>query len=267
MPISVMLVDDSLTFLRATIRFLEAHDDMVIVGTANEGKEALAQVEDLQPQIILIDLAMPGLPGLETIPRLRSMMPDVGIIALTVMNTNSFRQAALEAGADIFIPKSTMRTDLLPAIRRLVQGGEEEVTEPAVPLPDPSSSEPDSRHILIMEDNAHLRRLFSKALRASDYKVYTAGTIQEARDLLAQTRFDIMLCDIHMGNDRGTDLLSEYADVFATSGTQIVMVSGESHYRDMCEQMGADFFLEKPVAIGTLVGLVDRLTARQSFAS
>ena len=70
-----------------------------------------------------------------------------------------------------------------------------------------------------------------------------------------------------MRTDNLHRLLREYAEVFATSGTQIVMVSGESHYRDVCEEMGADFFLEKPVAIGTLVGLVDRLTARQSFAS
>ncbi len=264
MTISVMLVDDSLTFLRATTQFLEVHDDVVIVGTANEGKEALVQVEGLQPQVILIDLAMPGLPGLETIPRLRSIMPNVGIIALTVMNTNSFRQAALAAGADIFIPKATMRTDLLPAIRRLVRTGRKKVAEPAMPTLG-ENGQPVSRCILVMEDNAHLRRLFGKALRASGYQVHTAGTLQEARDVLAQVRFDVLLCDIHMGDDRGTDLLREHADTFATIGTQVVMVSGEAHYRDMCEEMGADFFLEKPVAVGTLVALVDRLTARQGF--
>jgi CheY-like chemotaxis protein len=261
-----MLVDDSLTFLRATTQFLEVHDDVVIVGTANEGKEALVQVERLQPQVILIDLAMPGLPGLETIPRLRSMMPDVGIIALTVMNTNSFRQAALAAGADIFIPKATMRTDLLPAIRRLVRTDRKKIAESVAPsLGEDGELVP--RSILVMEDNAHLRRLFGKALRASGYQVHTAGTLQEAREALARVRFDVLLCDIHMGEDRGTDLLREHAEAFATFGTQVVMVSGEAHYRDMCEEMGADFFLEKPVAVGTLVALVDRLTARQGFAS
>ena len=65
----------------------------------------------------------------------------------------------------------------------------------------------------------------------------------------------------------GTDLLSEYAESFAANRTQVVMVSAEAQYRDMCEEMGADFFLEKPVAVGTLVALVDRLTTRRSFAS
>ena len=80
--------------------------------------------------------------------------------------------------------------------------------------------------------------------------------------MLTQARFDLLLCDIHMGKARGTDLLNEYAETLFTSGAQVVMVSGQAQYRDMCEEMGADFFLEKPVAMSTLVALADRLTAR-----
>lgn len=119
--ISVLLVDDNPTFLRIATRFLQEHDDVVVVGTADRGEEALSQVEELQPDIVLIDLAMPGLSGLEVIPRLRAMLPEVGIIALTVLDTNSYRQAALAAGADNFVPKATLTTDLLPAIRQLAQ--------------------------------------------------------------------------------------------------------------------------------------------------
>lgn len=264
MTISVLLVDDSVTFLRATTQFLEAHDDIVVIGTAADGKEALTRAETLRPQVILIDLAMPGLPGLEAIPRLRSTLPEVGIIALTVMNTNGFRQAALAAGANTFISKTSMRSDLLPAIRELVEPGRKKAAKPTTAAPPSSAADgaPGLRRVLIMEDDTHLRRLFGKALRTSGYDVHTAATTQEARDILAQVRFDLLLCDIHIGDDRGTDLLHEYAETFATGGTQVVMVSGEVQYRDMCEEMGADFFLEKPVAVGTLVTLVDRLTAR-----
>ena len=266
MTISILLVDDSVTFLRATTQFLEAHDDITVVGTASNGVDALDQADKLRPQVILSDLAMPGLPGLQAIPKLREMLPDAGIIALTVMNTNSFRQAALAAGADVFIPKASMRTDLLPAIRQIAKTSHEKVEEsvPATP-PNIDDSVRVSRRVLIMEDNAHLRRLYSKALRTSGYDVHAAGTIQEARDMLVQVRFDVLLCDIHMGEDRGTDLLREYAEEFAINGTQVVMVSAQAQYRDMCEEMGVSFFLEKPVAVGTLVALVDRLTARQSL--
>lgn len=259
-PISVMLVDDNPTFLRAASQFLGAHDGVTVVGTANGGEEALEKAQALRPQVVLIDLAMPGLPGLKAIPRLREMLPKSGIIALTVMNTQGFREAALDAGANMFIPKAQMRTDLLPAIGQLVQNGGEELVRERTP--DRRES---ARRILIIEDNHDLRRLYSKALRSAGYDVHSAGTMQVARDILSRIRFDLLLCDVHMGEGRGTDLLRDYSDLLFTNGAQVVMVSGHARYRDICAEMGADFFLEKPVAIGTLVTLVDRLTARHDF--
>ena len=123
-PISVLLVDDNLTFLRIAMRFLDAHDDVVVVGTVSEGEAALAQAQTLEPDIVLVDTGMSGLQGgLKFIPRLRAVLPTVGIIALTLIGTDGYRRAALEAGADDFIPKATMGADLLPAIRRVRQIG------------------------------------------------------------------------------------------------------------------------------------------------
>jgi DNA-binding NarL/FixJ family response regulator len=121
-PISVLLVDDNPVFLRITARFLQQHDDVVVVGVAGGGEEALALTQDLQPDIVVIDLAMPSLSGLATIPLLEIVLPEVGIIALTVLGTNSYRQAALAAGANDFVPKASLDTDLLPAIRRVARG-------------------------------------------------------------------------------------------------------------------------------------------------
>jgi DNA-binding NarL/FixJ family response regulator len=122
-PVSVLLVDDNPTFLRIATRFLQEHyrDEVVVVGTAGGGQEALIKARDLRPQVILLDLAMPDLPGLEAIPRLRAALPEVGIIALTVHNSNGYRQAALAAGADEFVSKANLSTDLLPAIRRVMK--------------------------------------------------------------------------------------------------------------------------------------------------
>ena len=121
-PISVLLVDESLIFLRIATRFLDAHDDIVIVGAIREGEKALAQLENLEPDIVLIDIAAPDLlGGLKFIPRLRAALPGVGIIALTLIGTGGYRQAALEAGVDDFVPKAAMGADLLSAIRRVRQ--------------------------------------------------------------------------------------------------------------------------------------------------
>jgi two-component system NarL family response regulator len=120
-PISVLLVDNNPIFLRAASRFLETHPEVVVVGTAAGGEEALARAQELQPQAVLIDLAMPDLPGLQAIPRLREMLPDMGIIALTMLDTEVYRRAALAAGADEFVPKAAMHTALLPSIQRSVK--------------------------------------------------------------------------------------------------------------------------------------------------
>lgn len=264
-PISVMLIDDNPIFLRAAVQFLEAQEDIIVVGTAKEGKEALNCVQDLNPQAILIDLAMPGLPGLEAIPRLRDIFPQANLIALTVLDTRSFRKAALDAGANAFIPKSRMRTDLVPTIRQLASGDSDGVMDQnQISLTTQNDT---NQRILVMEDDNDLRSVFTRALRAADYEVHPAATVQQAIDFLEQTRFDVLICDVHMGGARGTDLLRDSNDMLFTSGAQVVMVSGHPEYRDTCEKMGVDFFLEKPVSVNTLVTLMNRLTGRHDYPS
>ena len=119
---TVLLMDDNLTFLRIVTRFLDAHDDVIVVGTVCKGENAITLIRDMEPDIVLIDIAMPNLlDGLKFIPRLRAALPDVGIIALTLLGTGGFRQAALDAGVDDFVPKAAMGADLLSAIRRVRQ--------------------------------------------------------------------------------------------------------------------------------------------------
>ena len=124
-PIFVLLVDDNLTFLRIATRFLDAYDDVTVVGAVTDGEQALTQVQDLKPDIVLIDTAMPDLVGgLDFLSRLRAVLPSVGIIALTLIGTDGYQQAALDAGADEVVPKAAMGTDLLAAIRRVRRAGE-----------------------------------------------------------------------------------------------------------------------------------------------
>jgi DNA-binding NarL/FixJ family response regulator len=123
--IHVLLVDDHEAFLRVLTEFLQRHHELAVVGVACGGKEALAQAQNLEPEVILVDLNMPGMKGIETIRRLRAMLPQAGIIALTLLDPKLCRKAALAAGADDFVAKHNLATDLLPAIRRVEgHGGE-----------------------------------------------------------------------------------------------------------------------------------------------
>jgi DNA-binding NarL/FixJ family response regulator len=120
-PIRVLLIDDNAAFLRAAAQFLRGHADIILVRSVLGGGDALARVEALRPDVVLIDLAMPDVPGLDLIPRLRSARPDVGIVALSFLDVDAYRQAALAAGADAFVSKAATGSDLLPAIRQVAQ--------------------------------------------------------------------------------------------------------------------------------------------------
>lgn len=119
--VTVLLVDDNRTFLHIVKRFLQRQGSVIIAGAVDGGKDALTQAQGLQPDVVVIDLFMPDLPGLKAIPRLRVAMPEVGIVAMTQLDVAGYKEAALAAGADDFVSKSALATDLLPAIWRTVQ--------------------------------------------------------------------------------------------------------------------------------------------------
>lgn len=116
------------------------------------------------------------------------------------------------------------------------------------------------RLVLVMEDDDALRELFSRKLQKHGYHVEQASTVQAARDLLTEHHFSVVLLDIHMGGEKGTDLLSERGEELVAQGTYLVVISSESQYRQACEDMGVHFYLEKPVSLDTLATLVERLT-------
>lgn len=120
--ISVLMVDDEPTFLRIAQLFLETHYDqeIEILGTARSGEECLAKAQLLAPQVILIDLNMPGLSGLQTIPLIRIMYPEMRIIALTLNDGEKSRRAVMAAGGNALVSKASMSTDLMPAIRQVM---------------------------------------------------------------------------------------------------------------------------------------------------
>jgi DNA-binding NarL/FixJ family response regulator len=126
--IRTLLVDDNPEFIEAAKRFLSADKDLKIVSTALTGQEALDLVENDRPDLVLMDLAMPDMNGLEATERIKSLANPPCVIILTLHDTPEYREASLEVGADGFIAKSDFGVELLP----LIQGLFEEV-ESAVP--------------------------------------------------------------------------------------------------------------------------------------
>jgi DNA-binding NarL/FixJ family response regulator len=130
MPVRVLLADDH-RLVRAGIRsLLEGLADIQVVAEAKDGHEALALIEQTQPQVALIDIAMPGLNGLEVTERAMQAFPQLRIIILSMYTTEEYVLRALRAGAAGYLMKDADIAELELAIGAVVQG--ESYLSPAV---------------------------------------------------------------------------------------------------------------------------------------
>jgi DNA-binding NarL/FixJ family response regulator len=128
--ISVLIVDDHTLFRKGIRKMLEAEEDMHIVGEAGTGREALEQARVLMPDVILMDIKMPGLDGVEAARTLRREMPHVGIIFCTMFEDDEFVFAALKAGGRGYILKESDPETMLRAVRAVAHG--ESLLSPAI---------------------------------------------------------------------------------------------------------------------------------------
>ena len=121
-PIRILLADDH-AVLRAGLRaLLSAQADMDVVGEAGDGLEALEQAERLRPDVVLADVGMPGLSGLELTRRMKETLPQARVLILTVHEDQSFLHRALRAGAAGYLVKRAAEEDLLAGIRAVARG-------------------------------------------------------------------------------------------------------------------------------------------------
>lgn len=116
-PIRVMLVDDHAVVRSGLGAFLLVYDDLELVGEAGSGEEAIRQCEQIQPDVVLMDLVMPGMDGAAATRVIRERWPDVQILALTSFKEKELVEGALRAGAIGYLLKNVSADDLADAIR------------------------------------------------------------------------------------------------------------------------------------------------------
>src|SRR5690606_36483604 len=113
-----ILIADDHAILRSVLRLLiENEPDSEVAGEAENGEEALQKALALQPDIILLDINMPGTDGLTIIPPFKKNLPSTHILMLTMHDETSYLQQALDAGASRYVLKKAVDTELLMAIR------------------------------------------------------------------------------------------------------------------------------------------------------
>lgn len=119
-PVSVLVDDDP--FVRAGLRMLLDGDELVVVGEAGDGAEAAQQVDTLNPDVVLMDIRMPGVDGLRATETIRARSNAPEIIVLTTFDTDDHVLRALRAGAAGFLLKDTPPADIISAVHRVAAG-------------------------------------------------------------------------------------------------------------------------------------------------
>lgn len=128
--IRLLLVDDHPVVRKGTRDLLEGEADLEVVGEAESGERAIEQARQLRPDVILMDVSMPGMNGIEATKRIKAEQPQVGVLVLTSYDDDAYVFALLEAGAAGYLLKNAREDELLSAVRAVAAG--ESALHPAV---------------------------------------------------------------------------------------------------------------------------------------
>ncbi len=123
MGVRIILVDDHGVIRQGLRSLLDCQPDIEVVGEAEDGRSAIELVRELQPDIVITDVTMPNLNGVDTTRQITRMLPQVKVIGLSGHSNNSFIMGMLKAGASAYILKQCLFDELLEAINVVRQGG------------------------------------------------------------------------------------------------------------------------------------------------
>ncbi|HEY7837338.1 MAG TPA: response regulator transcription factor [Terriglobales bacterium] len=123
MKLRILLTDDHTLFRQGLKQLLEAEYDMQVVGEAQEGAEAVAKAAALQPDLVLMDIGMPGLASFDAVRQIRKQRPETKVVFLSMYDDEDYLQQCLAAGGSGYLLKDSPADQLISAIREVRRGG------------------------------------------------------------------------------------------------------------------------------------------------
>jgi len=129
-PIRILLADDHIVVREGTRQILEREPDLVVIGEANDGREAVALVSEDHPDVAIIDISMPIMNGIQATKGIKAIAPETAVLVLTAYDDDEYVFAILEAGAAAYLLKNARGSELIDAVRRVHAG--ESVLDPGV---------------------------------------------------------------------------------------------------------------------------------------
>ena len=168
--IRVLLAEDHIIMREGTREFIQREPDMEVVGEANDGEEAVALASRLKPDVVVMDIRMPKLNGIEATKQIKQQYPSIAVLILTAFDTDQYIFALLEAGAAGYLLKGVHAYELIDAIRAVYAG--ESVLHPVIasrvirrvvsPIPESKSVEP------LSEREMEILKLAAKGISNKD---------------------------------------------------------------------------------------------------
>lgn len=233
----ILAVDDEEHVLFVIHESLKGLGDAYEILTAQSGAEALRNSEAHAIDLLITDLRMPEMDGVALTKALRGRHPALRVIWITAYN--SYAAEAQQLDIQQYLRKPLDVEEVREAVHEALRA-----------------------RILLVEDQVDEQRLYARALQQAGYHVTAVGTETEARELLRSKHFDLVFCDIHLENVNALGMVKEYYPQLQQQHTPVVIISGDDRYRDHCEALGIDFYIEKPLVMSTFVVLTERLLSQ-----
>lgn len=272
----ILLVEDEPYLQQTLVQALNlALNGNAEIQVCNTPESALSLTKIREYDMVITEHSLPRISGADLISKIRMDHPDLPAILLSNYSSETMSSNTLNM-VDGFITKPFELTKLFRLVQNIlsISSAEDRTTAQISSNGSNSSTAPNSHaqngnrenktdkghKILIVEDDTGLLFIYRKTLTKAGYDIDLASNITEAKSYLDNDTYAIMICDIQLGKERGTDLVEQYGEELAEKGTQIIMVSSFGQYRHITDDLGVEFFLEKPISLSTLLTMIERLT-------
>ncbi|MGD2026649.1 MAG: response regulator [Anaerolineales bacterium] len=254
--LAILIVEDETKLASTLAQALRLGSDGAYrVDTCESAEQAYPLLEENPYDVLISDYRLPGEDGLSLAVNVQTDKPDTQTILIT-----GYGSPELESHADRvtrgYLAKPFDMLDLLMMVQKVITPGEY-IQGKAIKQSD--LEEKNKGRILVLEDDYGQRQIYLRALRNAGYTVDEAPTLNDARKHLAKNDYALLICDFQLGRERGLDLLVKFRDQLKKAGTRVMMCSAHPQYRYLTEEIGVDYFLEKPVSLSTLITMVNRL--------